>query len=444
MKVLLHSDAVGGVFTYAVELARALAARGVRIVLATEGARLRPDQRAAVSAIPGVVLAEGAFRLEWMPEPWDDVARAGAWLLELERRERPDVVHLNAFAHGALPFRAPKLVVGHSCVLSWFEAVKGTPAPAGWDRYRRAVRAGLRGAGAVAAPSRAMADALVRHHGPIPAPFVVPNGRDPARFQPGRKEPIVLGAGRLWDEAKDAAALVAVAPQLPWAVYIAGAERVDGGETPPSPREGRGGEDAAVAMRSRPLTPALSPAQEARGGEGVLTKEASSYARGRGSTNEGSEIVALTPALSPAQEARGGEQARARGARSYATLLGRLSEADLAGWLARASIFAHPARYEPFGLAVLEAALAGCALVLADLPSLRETWDDAAVFVPPGDRAALARALRTLAEDDGRRAAYAGAARTRALAFGPDRLADGTLALYRHLLAHRAGASAPP
>ncbi len=32
-----------------------------------------------------------------------------------------------------------------------------------------------------------------------------------------------------------------------------------------------------------------------------------------------------------------------------------------------------PARYEPFGLSVLEAALSGCALVLGDIPSLRES-----------------------------------------------------------------------
>ena len=37
---------------------------------------------------------------------------------------KPDIVHLNNYVHAALPFRAPKLVVGHSCVLSWWRAVK--------------------------------------------------------------------------------------------------------------------------------------------------------------------------------------------------------------------------------------------------------------------------------------------------------------------------------
>ncbi|HYG68488.1 MAG TPA: glycosyltransferase family 4 protein, partial [Anaeromyxobacteraceae bacterium] len=199
MRVLLTADAVGGVFTYALELAGALATAGVEPILATEGAPLAAEQRASARAIPRLVLHESAFRLEWMPEPWADVAAAGEWLLELERRERPDVVHLDSYAHGALPFRAPKVVVGHSCVLSWWEAVKGEPAPRdAWGRYHGSVRAGLAGADAVVAPSAAMLRALARHYGPLPRARVIPNGRSPERFRPGAKEPFVLAAGRIW------------------------------------------------------------------------------------------------------------------------------------------------------------------------------------------------------------------------------------------------------
>ena len=62
-------------------------------------------------------------------------------------------------------------------------------------------------------------------------------------------------------------------------------------------------------------------------------------------------------------------------------LLGELPRDELADWYARAPIYALPARYEPFGLSVLEAALSGCALVLGDIPSLREIWGGAALFV---------------------------------------------------------------
>ncbi|MEB3829625.1 glycosyltransferase [Phormidium sp. CCY1219] len=60
-----------------------------------------------------------------------------------------------------------------------------------------------------------------------------------------------------------------------------------------------------------------------------------------------------------------------------------MSPEELSHWYARAAIYAFPARYEPFGLSVLEAALSGCALVLGDIPRLREMWGDAAVFANP-------------------------------------------------------------
>ena len=65
--LLLTTDTVGGVWTYAVELARALKPHGVRIALATMGAPLRPDQRVQVEPLDNVRLSESGYRLEWMP-----------------------------------------------------------------------------------------------------------------------------------------------------------------------------------------------------------------------------------------------------------------------------------------------------------------------------------------------------------------------------------------
>src|SRR6185369_6695620 len=84
---------------------------------------------------------------------------------------------------------------------------------------------------------------------------------------------------------------------------------------------------------------------------------------------------------------------------SNVELLGWLEPQEVGRAMERAAIFAHPARYEPFGLAPVEAALRGCALVLGDIPSLREVWGDAALFVDPTDDDALAGALRELAQD---------------------------------------------
>ena len=114
--------------------------------------------------------------------------------------------------------------------------------------------------------------------------------------------------------------------------------------------------------------------------------------------------------------------------------LGRLSETALAGYYSRAAIYCSPARYEPFGLSILEAALSGCALVLADIPSLRENWNDAAVFVAPDDAEGLAAQLRKLTLDTGSRTALASAALARASCFTPERMADGYMAIYGKLV----------
>jgi glycosyltransferase involved in cell wall biosynthesis len=110
--------------------------------------------------------------------------------------------------------------------------------------------------------------------------------------------------------------------------------------------------------------------------------------------------------------------------------LGRLSSGKISAWYARASIYALPARYEPFGLSVLEAATAGCALVLGDIPSLRENWTGAAEFVPPGDAGALATAIGALIEDPDRRSGMAERARSRATGFSITRMVDDYLAAY--------------
>jgi glycosyltransferase involved in cell wall biosynthesis len=110
--------------------------------------------------------------------------------------------------------------------------------------------------------------------------------------------------------------------------------------------------------------------------------------------------------------------------------LGRLSADAIGEWYARASIYALPARYEPFGLSILEAALAGCALVLGDIPSLRENWDGAAEFVPPDDHRALTVAINDLIEDPKRRAVLAESAAARASRFSLARMVDDYTALY--------------
>lgn len=344
-RVLMTADAVGGVWTYALELARALSERNVAVLLAVMGPAPTAQRRQLAEQIPNLVLEHQPFALEWQDRPWAEVHQAGEWLQSLESRWRPDLVHLNGYVHASCNFEAPRVVVAHSCVCSWHQSVHGQAAPSKWATYRRKVRAGLVAADAVIAPTRWMLDQLEEHYGPQHHAEVIANARTATGFRVARKEAFVFAAGRAWDEAQNLFALDRAAKELAWPVMIAGA----------------------------------------------------------------------TGQAQPFEDSH---------------LLGELETSELSGWLARASIYALPAKYEPFGLSVLEAALSGCALVLGDLPSLRENWGDAAVFVDPREPAQLSATLRRLIEAPALRREWAGRALERAQKFTPRAQADAYLAAY--------------
>jgi glycosyltransferase involved in cell wall biosynthesis len=117
--------------------------------------------------------------------------------------------------------------------------------------------------------------------------------------------------------------------------------------------------------------------------------------------------------------------------------LGNLSDGHLAEWLAAKPIFVSTARYEPFGLAVLEAAEAGCPLVLSDIPTFRELWEGAAYFVPATDAAAVSAAIEELASDARQRTLYASAARRRARRYTAEVMAAKVRAIYGGLLSRK-------
>ncbi|HEV2746763.1 MAG TPA: glycosyltransferase family 4 protein [Allosphingosinicella sp.] len=114
--------------------------------------------------------------------------------------------------------------------------------------------------------------------------------------------------------------------------------------------------------------------------------------------------------------------------------LGSLEEGELGRWLAAKPIFVSAALYEPFGLAVLEAAAAGCPLILSDIPTFRELWDGAATFVPPRDERGFTAAIGEVAGDDFVRAEMGRAAQERAALYTPDAMAAQMASIYRELL----------
>src|SRR3982751_7107639 len=80
-RVLMTADSVGGVWPYSLDLATAFRDRGIETTLAVMGPAMERGQRED-AVRRGIALAEGPFKLEWEESPWDDVRRAGDWLVE--------------------------------------------------------------------------------------------------------------------------------------------------------------------------------------------------------------------------------------------------------------------------------------------------------------------------------------------------------------------------
>jgi glycogen(starch) synthase len=352
-RVLMTTDAVGGVWTYGLQLARGLARADVETTLTVLGPAPDDAQRNDALEIPGVVLVETGFPLDWSAGVDEiRIGQTAAGLADLASDARADVVHLNnpVFAGEA---RFPTLVIGvcHSCLATWWHAVMGVaPLPPEFAWRTERLRLGYQRCETLVAPSASFATATAAVHRLPAHPAVVHNGRDAQN--PARRDvrPLsIFTAGRLWDEAKNARAL-----------------------------------DQAAALLKEPIDAA-----------GPLT-------------GPDGQII-------PFQHLRA---------------LGKLTDAQVAECLAARPVFVSVSRYEPFGLAVLEAAQAGCALVLSDIPTFRELWHGAASFVPAGDPAAIAAALQALLEQPERRRRLGTAAAKRAAVYSATRMTERMLAIY--------------
>jgi glycosyltransferase involved in cell wall biosynthesis len=349
IRVLMTTDTVGGVWTYSCALASSLAASGAEVTLATMGPPVRADQREMLRG-SGVRLFETDLALEWQDPEGRDLLKAERMLASLEARFSPDIVHLNSFREATLSWRAPTVLVAHSCVNSWALACRDTAwlNEPRWARYTERVAAALDSAQAWVCPSQSFHDDVVGLYHPRSPGAVIWNGIAPGDL-PSRKREMIFAAGRLWDRAKNIGVLAAAAPGLAWPVQVAG------------------------------------PA-DADSSAGV-------------------------------------------------TWLGQLPHSEVRGHLQHAAIFVSPALYEPFGLSVLEAAAAGCALVLSDIPTFRELWSDPALFVDPDDSQALHQVLAELCADRTRRSRLQRAAYEHALTYSLARTTSAYRKLYEGLLA---------
>ncbi len=346
-RVLLVTDAVGGVWVYSLELARALKPLGVEAVLAVTGPAPSADRRAAAA---DVRLIDTGLPLEWLDTSPDEISRAGAKLARIAARERADIVQTcSAALLAGAAFDCPTVAVQHSCVATWWDAVKGTVLTPDFQWRRDLVARGLRRADAVVAPSRAFAQATQRAYALERPVLTVHNGRTVRHVRALPQGDFAFTAGRLWDEGKNAATL-----------------------------------DRAAALIDAPL-------------------QAAGATRGpNGASFEPRHLIAL----------------------------GELGEERVGGVLAARPVFASAALYEPFGLSVLEAAQAGCALVLSDIPTHRELWDGAAIFLEARDARGFAEAIGRLLGDRDERRRLGDRAQAHARRYSPEHMARGMVEIY--------------
>ena len=111
-------------------------------------------------------------------------------------------------------------------------------------------------------------------------------------------------------------------------------------------------------------------------------------------------------------------------------------EQKLAGTFSRAAVYAATSQYEPFGLAPLEAALSGCAIVASNIPPFREIWGNTALYFRNNDAHSLSEVLACVVSNPEIRQQYADLAFDRAHdCYNAERMVDQYVELYRAVLA---------
>jgi glycosyltransferase involved in cell wall biosynthesis len=406
-RIMLTTDAVGGVWRYCLELAAGLEARGVECLLVTMGPPPSLAQRAEAAATCELRVTD--LPLDWLAETPAQIADAARALAGIAQEWRADSIHLHtpALVPGA-NWPTPVVAVAHSCVGTWWDAVRGGALPPDLAWRAALIGTGLRGADLALAPSAAFAGDLTARYGLDRPVRVVHNGRRYLEKSPHSPCGRGLGGGvaRGCPDARarlsNRAGLTPPPNALP---------------PPPNPLpQGEGGLLLAGALDTTPRTGALTAGRLWDDGKNIRVLDAAA-------ARCAIAIRAAGPTAGPNGTAIAFRNLH---------LLGNLDDAALAHEYAHAAAFVSVARYEPFGLAVLEAALAGCSLVLSDIPTFRELWDGAAIFVDPDDADAIARAIATAACDP---ACLSEAARGRARAYSAEAMATATLDVHRALLA---------
>jgi glycogen synthase len=225
MHLLITTDTVGGVWTYTRELVCEMLRRNVRVTLVSFGEIPAPEETKWMEGLFGLDYRPTAFRLEWMRDSEADLAASAEYLLSIVNEVKPDLLHLSQFYYGNLQCEQPRVVIGHSDIVSWWQAVHKVEPRQEKDKwirwYRTMVSRGLEGASAVVAPSEWMLNSLSENYLRPKFASVIYNGRSPALFDTYvSKEDYAVSVGRIWDFGKNAALLRRIESPIP--ILLAG------------------------------------------------------------------------------------------------------------------------------------------------------------------------------------------------------------------------------
>ena len=156
--------------------------------------------------------------------------------------------------------------------------------------------------------------------------------------------------------------------------------------------------------------------------------------------DEGKGLALLTELRSPMPLLIAGEKPEPVPALPPGTsLLGSLHADALHALFRESAIYLATSLYEPFGLAPLEAALCGCAVIARGIPSLREVWADGALYFD--DAETLRLLLTRLASDPAEMAEAQARSHARALRYSANAMTESYVRQY-DLLPSRRGSEA--
>jgi glycosyltransferase involved in cell wall biosynthesis len=227
-KVLMTVDAAGGVWRYALDLAAGLTPLGYETIFACFGPTPNPAQAQEAAKVGKLVLCDAP--LDWMVEDEASLSKVPRLIADIAASEDVDLIHLNLPSQAAgLEVPLPVVVTAHSCVSTWFQSVRGHPAPEPWNWQLALNSRGFARADTVIMPSASHAALSRAVYGPIDRLHVVHNATR-ARPEAVAKTDFVFAAGRWWDDGKNGTALDAAAPDIAWPVLMAGANQGPNGQ----------------------------------------------------------------------------------------------------------------------------------------------------------------------------------------------------------------------